>query len=211
MESTLGKLHLAVLISGGGSNLQALIDACAEDGFPAQIDVVISNRPGAFGLSRAEKVGIPAETVDHTKFASREAFETAVQNILARYKIDLICLAGFTRILTPGFVGQWRGKIINTHPALLPRHGGVGMHGAHVHKAVLEAGDEESGVTIHYVIPEVDRGEIILQRRTCVLKDDTPESLAARVLAEEHMAYVEAVRLIADVRNKPEAYKTDKS
>lgn len=194
------KLHLAVLISGGGSNLQALIDACAEGDFPAQIDIVISNRPDAFGLGRAEKAGIPAETIDHTKYASREAFETAVQDVLSRHKIDLICLAGFTRILTPGFVGQWQGKIINTHPALLPRHGGAGMHGAHVHKAVLEAGDEESGVTIHYVIPEVDRGDIILQRRTCVLNDDTAESLAARVLAEEHIAYVEAVRLIAGVR-----------
>ncbi len=194
------KMHLAVLISGGGSNLQALIDACAEEDFPAQIDVVISNRPGAFGLARAQKAGIPAETIDHTKYASREAFEAAVQDVLSRHKIDLICLAGFTRILTPGFVEQWRGKIINTHPALLPRHGGAGMHGAHVHKAVLEAGDEESGVTIHYVIPEVDRGDIILQRRTCVLNDDTPESLAARVLAEEHIAYVEAVRLIAKAK-----------
>jgi phosphoribosylglycinamide formyltransferase-1 len=200
MESTLEKLHLAVLISGGGSNLQALIDACAEDDFPAQIDIVISNRPGAFGLARAEKAGIPAEIVDHTKFDSREAFEAAMQDILSRYKIDLVCLAGFTRILTPGFVRQWAGKIINTHPALLPRHGGAGMHGAHVHKAVLAAGDEESGVTIHYVIPEVDRGEIILQRRTCVLAGDTPESLAARVLAEEHIAYVEAVRLIAEAK-----------
>lgn len=198
MEKAPEKLHLAVLISGGGSNLQALIDACKEEDFPAQIDVVISNRPDAFGLSRAGKAGIPSETVDHTKYASREAFEAAVQEILSRYEIDLVCLAGFTRILTPGFVGQWSGKIINTHPALLPRHGGAGMHGAHVHKAVLAAGDEESGVTIHYVIPEVDRGGVILQRRTCVLKDDTPETLAARVLAEEHIAYVEAVRLIAD-------------
>jgi formyltetrahydrofolate-dependent phosphoribosylglycinamide formyltransferase len=200
MESTADRLHLAVLISGGGSNLQALIDACADKDYPAQIDVVISNRPGAFGLARAEKAGIPAETLDHTQYASREAFEAAIQDILSRYKIDLVCLAGFTRILTPGFVGQWRGKIINTHPALLPRHGGEGMHGAHVHRAVLACGDTESGASIHYVIPEVDRGEIIVQRRVPVEAGDTAEGLAARVLAEEHKAYVEAVRMIAAAR-----------
>ncbi len=191
------KLHLAVLISGSGSNLQALIDACAAPDYPAQIDVVIANRPDAYGLTRAKKAGLPAEIVDHTQFKSREEFESAIQNILERHTVDLICLAGFMRILTPAFARRWEGRIINTHPALLPKHGGEGMHGEHVHRAVLAAGDTESGVTIHYVIPEVDRGEIILQRRVPVLEGDTPESLAARVLAQEHVAYPQAVRIIA--------------
>lgn len=191
------KLNLAVLISGSGSNLQALIDACAKPDFPAQINVVVSNRPDAFGLQRAEKAGIPTEVVDHKKYKERGDFEKVLQNVLGKYSVDLICLAGFMRILTPPFVAKWNNKIINTHPALLPKHGGEGMYGEHVHKSVLTAGDAESGVSIHYVIPEVDRGEIILQRRVKVEPGDTHETLAKRVLAEEHLAYVEAVRMIA--------------
>jgi phosphoribosylglycinamide formyltransferase-1 len=196
------KIHLAVLISGGGSNLQALIDACKDPAYPAQIDVVISNKADVFGLERAKKAGIPTAVVDHLNYRGREEFEAAIQTELSKYKIDLICLAGFMRILTPGFVNRWTGRMINTHPALLPKHGGKGMHGEHVHKAVLAAGDTESGVSIHYVIPEVDRGEIIVQRRVPVHQDDTHEALAKRVLAEEHKAYVEAVRMIAEKSNK---------
>lgn len=196
------KINLAVLISGNGSNLQALIDACAQPDFPAKITVVISNKPDAFGLQRAEKAEIPTEIVDHKKYKERGDFENVLQNVLGKYSVDLICLAGFMRILTPPFVMKWQGKIINTHPALLPKHGGEGMHGEHVHKAVLAAGDPESGVTIHYVIPEVDRGEIILQKRVKVEVHDTHETLAKRVLAEEHKAYVEAVRMIAEKHKK---------
>ncbi len=196
------KINLAVLISGSGSNLQALIDACAKPDYPAKINVVISNRPNAYGLKRAEKAGIPAEIVDHTKYANRIDFESVLQNVLGKYPVDLICLAGFMRILTPEFVARWQGRIINTHPALLPKHGGKGMFGEHVHKSVLAAGDKESGVSIHYVIPEVDRGEIILQRRVKVEPGDTHETLAARVLAEEHIAYAEAVRMIAEKKQK---------
>jgi formyltetrahydrofolate-dependent phosphoribosylglycinamide formyltransferase len=192
------KIHLAVLISGSGSNLQALIDACKNPDFPAQIDIVITNNPNAYGIQRAHDQGIATAILDHTKFANRHAFEEKVQKVLDLYPIDLICLAGFMRILTPEFVGKWAGKIINTHPALLPKHGGKGMHGENVHKAVLKAKDTESGVTIHYVIPEVDRGEIIVQRKVPVDPTDTWDSLAARVLAEEHVAYVEAVRTIAE-------------
>jgi phosphoribosylglycinamide formyltransferase 1 len=191
------KLHLAVLISGNGSNLQALIDACKNPDYPAKISVVLSNKADAFGLQRAEKADIPTEIVDHKKYKNREEFESVLQNVLAKYKVDLICLAGFMRILTPSFVAKWDRKMINTHPALLPKHGGEGMYGEHVHKAVLTAGDDESGVTIHYVIPEVDRGEIILQKRVKVEPGDTHETLAKRVLAEEHIAYTEAVRMIA--------------
>lgn len=195
-----GKLNLAVLISGSGSNLQALIDACAQDHFPAQINVVISNRPGAYGLERAERAGIPAFAIDHKDYNGREEFEAALQEKLAQYPVDLICLAGFMRILTAGFIHEWPNKIINTHPALLPKFGGEGMYGEHVHKAVLAAGETESGASIHYVIPEVDQGPVIIQRAVPVKDGDSAETLAARVIAQEHIAYPEAVRMIAEKR-----------
>ena len=191
-------LNLAVLISGSGSNLQALIDACNAPDYPAQINIVISNRPDAYGLERAKAAGIPAICIDHKNFEGRATFEAALQEELSQYDIDLICLAGFMRILTAGFIEQWPNKIINTHPALLPKFGGEGMYGEHVHKAVLESGDEKSGCSIHYVIPAVDQGEVILQREVPVKANDTPDTLAARVIAQEHIAYPEAVKIIAE-------------
>ncbi|MEZ5814824.1 MAG: phosphoribosylglycinamide formyltransferase [Alphaproteobacteria bacterium] len=193
-------LNLAVLISGGGSNLQALIDACESVDYPARIQVVISNRPGAYGLERAKKAGIPTFTIDHKKYTKRIEFENALQETLSAYPVDLICLAGFMRILTADFIGKWPGRIINTHPALLPDFGGEGMYGEHVHRAVLESGVEKSGASIHYVIPEVDRGEVIVQKAVPVLPGDSIETLAARVLEQEHIAYPEAVRIIAKER-----------
>lgn len=193
----LKKLNLAVLISGIGSNLQALIDACADDNFPAKISVVLSNRPDAYGLQRAAAAGIPTEIIDHKKHDSREAFDQAMLEALSTYDIDLICLAGFMRILTPVFINEWAGKILNTHPALLPKHGGEGMYGAHVHRAVLAAGDNESGVSIHIVTEECDQGPVILQRKVPVKPDDTIETLSARVLEQEHIAYPQAVAQIA--------------
>lgn len=191
------KLELAVLISGNGSNLQAIIDACSHASFPARIAVVASNNPDAYGLERAKNAGIPAITVSHKDYDSRAGFEEALHAALSEYDIDLICLAGFMRILTPDFVRKWPEKMINTHPSLLPKFGGEGMFGDHVHRAVLEAGEKTSGPTIHYVIPEVDKGEIILQRPVPVLEHDTLEDLSARVLAQEHLAYPEAIALIA--------------
>ena len=191
-------LNLAVLISGSGSNLQALIDACENADYPAQISVVISNRPDAYGLERAKAAGIPAICIDHKAFEGRSAFESALQNELSQYDVDLICLAGFMRILTAQFIEMWPSKIINTHPALLPKFGGEGMYGENVHKAVLAAGEDKSGCSIHYVIPEVDQGEVIVQREVPVEADDTPETLAARVIAQEHIAYPQAVRMIAE-------------
>lgn len=191
-------LNLAVLISGNGSNLQALIDACANKSFPAKISVVISNRPDVFGLERAQQADLPTLCIDHKEFNGREDFEAALLKALADYPVDLICLAGFMRILTPGFVNQWPDKIINTHPSLLPKFGGEGMHGNHVHRAVLDAGETVSGCSIHYVIPEVDQGPVILQKNVSVLPDDTIESLSKRVIAQEHIAYPEAVRIIAE-------------
>lgn len=198
--NTAEKLNLAVLISGSGSNLQAIINACAEPDFPARLQLVLSNRPEAYGLERAKKAGIPHFCVDHALYKNRTDFEAALQEKLEKYPVDLICLAGFMRILTGDFISKWPNKIINTHPALLPKFGGKGMFGAHVHAAVLAAGETESGASIHYVIPEVDQGPVILQKTVPVLADDTTETLAARVIAQEHKAYPEAIRQIAAER-----------
>jgi len=195
-------LKLAVLISGSGSNLKALIDDCEQTNFPAEIAVVIANRPDAYGLERAKKSGIPALLVDHKDYQGREDFDAALLEALAPYAPDLICLAGFMRILTSRFIETYEGKIINTHPALLPKFGGEGMHGLNVHRAVLESGEAVSGASIHYVIPAVDQGEVILQAEVPVIKGDTPESLAARVIEQEHKIYPEAVRRIALNRQK---------
>ncbi len=191
-------IKIGVLISGSGSNLQALIDACAEPDYPAEIAVVISNRPDAYGLERAKAVGIDAVVVDHTDYEGRAAFDAALVEALKPYGVDLVCLAGFMRILTPVFINAYEGRILNTHPALLPKHGGKGMYGGHVHKAVLAAGDAESGVSIHNVIVDVDQGPVVLQRSVPVMEGDTPETLAARVLEQEHIAYPEAVKIMAE-------------
>lgn len=193
-------LNLAVLISGSGSNLQALIDACAQEDYPADIKIVIANRPDAYGLERAKAAGIKAICIDHKNYTNRIEFEKEIQKELTKQEIDLICLAGFMRILTAEFIAQWPNKIINTHPALLPKFGGEGMFGENVHRAVLEAGEQESGASIHYVIPAVDQGELILQKTVPVLDGDTVDTLSARVIAQEHIAYPEAVRLIAERR-----------
>lgn len=191
------KLNLAVFISGGGSNLQSIIDACRDPDFPAEIKIVISNMPDAYGLKRAEKSDIPNTVIHHKDFETRNAFENALTQALSDHDIDLICLAGFMRILTPEFIEKWPKKIINTHPSLLPKFGGKGMFGHHVHKAVLEAGEHESGSTIHFVITEVDQGDVIVQKRVPVLENDSIETLAARVLEQEHIAYPEAIKKIA--------------
>ena len=196
-DAKTGKLNLAVLISGGGSNLQAIIDACKDSDFPATVRVVISNTPGAYGLTRAENAGIPAITIDHKNYRTRQDFEEALTDVLSGHDIDLICLAGFMRILTPAFIAKWPRKIINTHPSLLPKFGGEGMYGMRVHQAVLDSGEQYSGSTIHYVIPEVDKGEIIIQKQVDIHRDDTAETLAKRVLASEHLAYPEAIKQIA--------------
>lgn len=185
-------MNLAVFISGGGTNLQALIDACQASDFPAQINVVISNNPNAKGLERAAKANIPTEIVNHKDFEGRESFETALQKTLRQYDVDLICLAGFMRILTPHFLDGWRDQMINIHPSLLPDYKGLNTH-----ERVLQDGKNETGCTVHYVCPELDSGPIIVQRSISTLPDDTPESLAARVLEQEHIAYPEAIFLIA--------------
>ena len=199
------RLNLAVLISGSGSNLQALIDACADSDFPAQIVLVISNNPDAYGLQRARDAGIKTAIINHKDFDNRAAFEDEIQAALDKQPIDLICLAGFMRILTADFVEKWPQRILNTHPSLLPKFGGEGMYGHHVHQAVIDAGEAESGCSIHYVIPEVDQGPVIIQKTVKVMPEDTAETLAERVIAREHIAYPEAVRLLADEKLKKRA------
>lgn len=186
------KLNLAVLVSGRGSNMQALIGACQDPSFPAKISVVISNVPGAPALAKATDAGIAAETVNHKIFEGREGFEAALLETLKNYPVDLICLAGFMRILTSGFIAHWPRKIINIHPSLLPDY-----KGTNTHARVLADGRSESGCTVHYVTPELDAGPAILQKRVPVLPGDTEESLSARILEQEHIAYPEAIRMIA--------------
>lgn len=185
-------LDVAVLVSGRGSNLQSLIDACATPDFPARIVCVISNKADAYGLERARRAGIPAHVVDHRAHSGRPAFEAALEDVLRPYEPGLICLAGFMRVLTADFADRWRDRMINIHPSLLPA-----FRGLHTHEQVIEAGVKISGCTVHYVRPEMDDGPIIIQAATPVEPHDTAETLAARVLKLEHMIYPEALRLIA--------------
>ena len=187
------RLRLAVLISGRGSNLQALIDACGAPGFPAEIVRVISNEPGAGGLERAAAAGIATTVVPHRDYPSREAFEVRLDAEIRAAGTGLVALAGFMRLLTAGFVEAWRDRLINIHPSLLPA-----FKGLHTHERALEAGVRFTGCTVHYVRPAMDEGPIIVQAAVPVLPGDDAGSLAARVLAQEHVIYPLAVRLIAE-------------
>jgi phosphoribosylglycinamide formyltransferase-1 len=185
--------RVAILISGRGSNMAALIEAAQAKDYPAEIALVISNRPDAAGLAFAAGHGVPASTIDHTKFASREAFDAALQQALDRAQIEIVCLAGFMRLLTDAFVARWRGKMINIHPSLLPQ-----LKGLHTHARALAAGLKTHGCTVHFVEPELDSGPIILQEKVPVLAGDSEETLAARVLEAEHRIYPAALRLLAE-------------
>lgn len=189
------RLPLAVLISGRGSNLQALIDACAQPGFPAEIALVISNEPNASGLERARKAGIAAVVIDHRNFPDRTGFDAQLSAEIETVGAELVCLAGFMRILTDRFVTRWRDRLVNIHPALLPAFKGLDTHAR-----AIRAGVRIAGCTVHFVRPEMDTGPIIVQAAVPVLPDDTADTLAARVLAEEHVIYPLAVRLIAEGR-----------
>ena len=191
----MARMKLVVPISGRGSNLQSLIDACAQPDFPAEIALVVSNVPGVMGLERAKAAGIPTAVVNHKDFADRESFESALTAVIEPVDPGLICLAGFMRILTDGFVSRWRDRLINIHPALLPA-----FKGLHTHERAIEAGVRFTGCTIHFVRPAMDDGPIIVQAAVPIHPEDTPDSLATRVLAEEHRIYPLAVRLIAEGR-----------
>jgi phosphoribosylglycinamide formyltransferase-1 len=185
--------RVAILISGRGANMASLIAAARSPDYPAEIAVVLSNRPEAGGLRRASAEGISTAVVDHTDFGSdREAFENAVQKHLETHGIDIVCLAGFMRLLTSSFVSRWNGRMINIHPALLPS-----FKGLRTHERALQAGVKIHGATVHFVVPEVDSGPIIAQAAVPVLDDDTPDTLAARVLAAELRLYPLALELVA--------------
>ena len=191
----MARLKLAVLISGRGSNLQSLIDACADADYPAQIVLAISNEPDAPGLERARSAGIRAEIVDHRDFSDREDFERALDRALAGADPGLVCLAGFMRLLTPWFVARWNDRLINIHPSLLPAFPGLDTHAR-----ALAAGARIAGCTVHFVRAEMDRGPIVVQAAVAIKDGDDAASLAARVLAAEHRCLPLAVRLIAEGR-----------
>lgn len=191
----MSKLKLAVLISGRGSNLQSLIDACNAPDYPAEIVLVLSNKPDAFGLERAADAEIPAAGLDHTSFANKTDFEAALDAAITESGADLICLAGFMRLLSTAFMTKWAGKVINIHPSILPS-----FKGLHTHRQTLEAGVKIAGCTVHFVVPEMDAGPIIVQAAVPVLPSDDEAALAARVLEQEHKIYPRAVRWIAECR-----------
>ncbi|MBV9630981.1 MAG: phosphoribosylglycinamide formyltransferase [Xanthobacteraceae bacterium] len=190
----------AILISGRGSNMSALIDAAKAPDYPAEIALVVSNNPDAPGLARAREAGITTAAIDHRPFGKdRAGFETALQSILDAHGIELVCLAGFMRLLTAEFVAKWQGRMINIHPALLPAFKGLDTHAR-----AIAAGAKTHGATVHFVVPEMDSGPIIAQAAVPVLADDTPERLAARVIVVEHKIYAAALRAVAEGRNRVE-------
>jgi len=196
----MNRKRVAVLISGRGSNMAALIDAAKDENYPADIALVLSNRPDAGGILVARAAGIVTDIVDHSIFGTdRAAYERVLQAVLEKHNIDLVCLAGFMRLLTANFVKRWRGRMLNIHPALLPAFKGLDTH-----KRALEAGAKIHGATAHFVVPEMDSGPIIAQAAVPVQPDDTEEKLAARVLAAEHRIYPLALKLVAEGRVRVE-------
>lgn len=189
-----GKLRLAVLISGRGSNLQAILDAFGPRvaNSPIEIRLVLSNRPEAAGLARAEQAGVPTRIVDHKRYPDRAQFDAAMDREIRAAGADFVALAGFMRLLTDAFIQAWRDRLINIHPAILPA-----LKGLHTHERALHRGLKLHGCTVHFVRPEMDTGPIIAQAAVPVLPSDTPDSLGARVLAAEHQLYPHALRLIA--------------
>jgi phosphoribosylglycinamide formyltransferase-1 len=189
--------RLVILISGRGSNLQAILDQARSGDLPIDIAAVISNRPGVQGLERARRAGVPALELDHQHYPDRPAFEAALIEWIDRQQPDLVILAGFMRVLTAGFTEHYRGRLLNIHPSLLPK-----FRGLHTHERALAAGETEHGATIHFVTAELDGGPLIVQARVPVLPDDDADTLAARVLEQEHRLYPQAIRWFAEGRLK---------
>jgi phosphoribosylglycinamide formyltransferase-1 len=198
------RLRCAVLISGRGSNLEALLRACAQKDFPAEIALVVSNRADASGLEHATRAGIPSAVIPHRDYSTREAFEAALTKTLEGARIELVCLAGFMRLLTAGFVDHWRDRLINIHPSLLPAFPGLETHA----RALVE-GVRFAGCTVHFVRTEMDHGPIIVQAAVAVLPGDDEHALAARVLTAEHRAYPLALKLIGEGRVKVVGERTE--
>lgn len=191
----MGRLKLGILISGRGSNMQALIERFAHPDSPAEVATVISNRPDAAGLGHAAAAGLQTKVIDHREFADRPAFDRELDAALSAAGVELICLAGFMRLLTPDFVNRWRDRVVNIHPSLLPA-----FKGLDVHNRVIASGVRITGATVHIVRPEMDDGPILAQAAVPVAQDDTEDTLAARVLTVEHRIYPLAVSLIAEGR-----------
>lgn len=187
-----GKKRTAILISGRGSNMRALVEAARTPEFPAEIALVLANRPEAEGLAFAKQRGIATAAVDHKLYAGRDEFEGVMQKMLEIHRIELICLAGFMRLLTATFAKHWEGRLINIHPALLPAYRGL-----HTHERALADGVKIHGCSVHFVVPAMDEGPIITQAAVAVHDDDTPQSLAARVLEQEHIIYPAALARVA--------------
>ena len=181
--------RIVILVSGRGSNAQAIVHRCAAEGWPAQVVALVSNRPGAAAFYGAAQQGIATALVDHTQFASRDAFDAALMDVVDAFAPDLVVLAGFMRILTDGFVAHYAGRLLNIHPSLLPAFAGL-----HTHRRAIEAGCKVAGATVHFVTPTLDHGPIVAQAVVPVRADDTPEALSDRVLAVEHVIYPLAVR-----------------
>jgi phosphoribosylglycinamide formyltransferase 1 len=196
------QVPIGVLISGSGTNLQSIIDAIEAKELDAKIQVVLSNRIDAYGLGRAKKHGIPVEVLDHKRFSNREAFDQAVVDILRAREVELVVLAGFMRLLSPVFVGAYSNRIMNIHPALLPAFPGL-----HVQKKAVEHGVRFSGCTVHFVNEECDEGPIIIQAVVPVFPEDTEESLASRILEQEHRIYPRAIQLYSEGRLRIEGRK----
>ncbi len=196
-------LTLGILISGRGSNMHALAQACAEPGFPARIGVVISNRPDAAGLARAAEAGLSTVALDHKAYESREAFDAAVEAALIAHQVDLVCLGGFMRIFSDAFAERWTGRIVNVHPSLLPLFPGLRPQ-----RQALEAGVLISGASVHWVIPALDQGPLIGQAAVPVLPGDDEDTLSARILPTEHQLYPACIRMIAEGRARFEAGRT---
>jgi len=180
---------LAILISGRGSNMIALANACEKGELNARVGVVVSNRADSKGLQAARNMGLPTAVIDHTRFPTRQAFDNAVDSELRNHNPSWIVLAGFMRILSAEFVGRWRGRILNIHPSLLPKYSGLNTH-----QRAIDAGDTEAGASVHIVTEELDAGPVVAQIKVPVLPEDSSEDLAKRVLAEEHRLYVKALR-----------------
>ncbi|GEP00939.1 phosphoribosylglycinamide formyltransferase [Methylobacterium haplocladii] len=187
--------RVAILISGRGSNMASVIEAAKAPDYPAEIVLVLSNRPDAAGLTRAGEAGIPTQAIDHKAFRDRETFDVALDAALREAGTELVCLAGFMRIFSAGFVEAWAGRMINIHPSLLPL-----FRGTHTHEQALQAGVRLHGCTVHYVVPELDAGPIIAQAAVPVMAGDDPDSLADRVIAQEHRLYPKALALVASGR-----------
>ena len=188
-------LRLGVLISGSGSNLQAIIDAIEQNNLHAQVRIVISNKPDAYGLTRAQSHGLPIAIISHKDFTSREAFEAELLHTLTSYDVELVVLAGFMRLLSPFFIRAYRHRILNIHPALLPA-----FPGTHAQRQAVERGVRIAGATVHFVDEETDHGPIIIQAAVPAYANDTEETLSARILAQEHRIYPQAIQLFAEGR-----------